>query len=78
MAYTIKGLAKANECATYDENGLALMWDYWYVCNTGGRKSIIGDFKSLNVSDRLAMLNYLRANYSHIREYILEKTILGK
>ena len=73
MAYTIKGLAKANECATCDCQGLADVWNYWLLCNRNDMQSV-RDFKSLRVSDRMAMLNFLRSEscygalYAHICE----------
>ena len=73
MAYTIKGLAKVNECETYDANGLAEMWDYLYICNCGGRKSILNDYKLLRKADRKEMLIFLRENgYANVREYIIQ------
>ena len=62
MAYTIKGLAKANECENLDCSGLAQLWDYWYACNSNeyGRNRIRSDFKLLRKKDRQEMINYLR------------------
>lgn len=71
MAYTIKGLAKANECERLDEYGLAQAWFYWFVCNCGGRKIIIADFKRLRKADRKKMLNFLRTEFSQIYDYIV-------
>ena len=67
MAYTIKGLAKANECEQ-SAYGLADQWLYWYTCNCGGRKTIIEDFKSLRKADRQEMINWLRMD----NEYFLD------
>lgn len=71
MAYTIKGLAKANECENLDEYGLADVWSYWFVCNCGGRKRIIEDFKSLRKADRQQMLAFLCCEgYTEVFNYI--------
>lgn len=58
MAYTIKGLAKANDAETFDENGLAQVWEYWYTCNVSG-KQVVRDFLSLRKKDRNIMKWYL-------------------
>jgi hypothetical protein len=62
MAYTIKGLAKANECESFDCYGLATVWQYWYTCNHNeyGKKHVIDDFKLLRKADRQEMINWLR------------------
>lgn len=71
MAYTIKGLAKANECENLDEYGLAEVWSYWFVCNCGGRKKIIKDFKRLRKADRQQMLAFLcYEGYTEVFNYI--------
>lgn len=72
MAYTIKGLARVNECETHDIKGIADQWNYWYICNFGGRKDIINDYKSLRKKDRKEMLDYLRSEpcYNDIYEHI--------
>lgn len=72
MAYTIKGLAKANECEQ-SIYGLADQWLYWYTCNCGGRKDIIIDFKSLRKADRHEMLSFLRSKpfYSEVYNHII-------
>lgn len=77
MAYTIKGLAKANECSTFDVAGLAELWHYWYICNCGGRKDIINDFKSLRKADRQTMLSFLRGEpfYSEVYNHIINNII---
>lgn len=59
MAYTIKGLAKANDCESFDCYGLAKIWQYWYVCNCGGRQTILTDFKSLRNAEKQEMLDFL-------------------
>ena len=46
--FTIKGLAKANECETHDMYGLASIWSYWLACNSCDRQSI-NDFKRLRI-----------------------------
>lgn len=61
MAYTIKGLAKANECETHDIYGLASIWNYWLACNVCDRQSI-NDFKRLRKADRQQMLNFLASD----------------
>jgi len=77
MAYTIKGLAKANECETHDANGLAQIWNYWYICNCGGRKTIISDFKSLQIKERGVMIHFLQENgFSDIEKYIIDNCLL--
>lgn len=57
MAYTIKGLAKANECEIEDEVGLADIWSYWYDC--GQKKQVARDFLRLRKSERVEMLQFL-------------------
>lgn len=76
MAYTIKGLAKANECETYDVFGLASIWDYWLTCNCNDRQSI-NDFKSLRKADRQEMLSFLRSEhiYSELYNHIINNVI---
>lgn len=75
MAYTIKGLARANECETHDAFGLANLWDYWLACNCNDRQSI-NDFKSLRKAERQEMLDFLRGDsywcevYNHIVSHI--------
>lgn len=74
MAYTIKDLAKANECESFDCYGLATVWQYWYICNCGGRKIILSDFKSLINSERQVMIDYLRMEdeyFSDVLNFIL-------
>ena len=61
MAYTIKGLAKVNECETYDADGLARIWDYWLVCNSCDKQSV-NDFKRLRIKERGIMLHFLQEN----------------
>ena len=70
MAYTIKGLAKANECESLDCYGLAQVWQYWYICNHNeyGKKQVLKDFKSLRKADRQEMINWLRME----NEYFLD------
>ena len=62
MAYTIKGLAKANDCEEQNCYGLAMVWQYWYDCNQNehGRDQIRKDFKLLRKADRQEMINFLR------------------
>lgn len=76
MAYTIKGLAKANECDFYDEMGLANIWDYWLTCNVNDMQCV-NDFKSLRKSEQKKMLEFLqtthcfRALANHIARHLL-------
>jgi hypothetical protein len=58
MAYTIKGLAKANECEELSEYGLASIWQYWLDCNSCDKQSV-NDFMSLRAGDRMKMLHFL-------------------
>lgn len=70
MAYTIKGLAKANECESFDCYGLATVWQYWYTChhNEYGKNHVRNDFKLLRKADRQEMINWLRME----NEYFLD------
>lgn len=61
MAYTIKGLAKANDCEEQNEYGLAQIWSYWLLCNSCDRQSL-NDFKRLRKADRQRMLNFLSSD----------------
>lgn len=72
MAYTIKGLAKANECEELNEYGLATIWQYWIECNSNDRQSV-NDFKSLRKSDRGRMMNYLRSVFPDVANHILSR-----
>ena len=74
MAYTIKGLAKANECETHDAIGLAQIWNYWFVCNCNDKQSV-NDFKRLRKADRKEMLNYLRGYYNELYEHIVSHVL---
>lgn len=76
MAYTIKGLAKANGCETFDAAGLAALWHYWYICNVNDKQSI-NDFKSLRKVDRREMLSFLRSEpfYSELYNHIINNII---
>lgn len=62
MAYTITGLAKANDCEVWNCYGLANVWQYWYDCNQNeyGRNHIRKDFKLLRKADRQEMIDFLR------------------
>lgn len=75
--YTIAQLAKVNECENLDAYGLAQVWCYWYVCNCGGRKTIIEDFKSLHKADRQQMLCFLHCEpfYSELYNHIINNVI---
>lgn len=68
MAYTIKGLAKANECEELDESGLAEVWSYWYDC--GQKKQIAKDFLRLRKSERVVMLQFLSTSEESINTKI--------
>lgn len=70
MAYTIKGLAKANDCETHDMYGLASIWSYWLACNCNDRQSV-NDFKRLRKEDRKEMMNFLRSEYPTLANHIL-------
>ena len=74
MAYTIKGLAKANECE--NKYGLADLWNYWLACNVNDKQSI-NDFKSLRKADRQQMLGLLRSEpfYSELYNHIINNII---
>ena len=73
MAYTIKGLAKANDCESLDCYGLANLWQYWYTCNSNeyGRNHIRNDFKLLRKADRQEMLNWLRMNSDYYYDVLV-------
>lgn len=72
--YTIKGLAKANECEEQNEYGLAQVWNYWLACNCCDRQSV-RDFKSLRKSEQKKMLEYLKWNYEELYQLILNNII---
>ena len=72
MAYTIKGLAKANECEEINEHGLAAVWEYWIVFNCNDMQSV-KDFKRLRKKDRKEMMNFLRADYPDVANHILDR-----
>lgn len=72
MAYTIKGLAKANDCETPDMYGLASIWNYWLACNCNDRQSV-NDFKRLRKEDRKEMMNFLRSEYPTLANHILDR-----
>ena len=76
MAYTIKGLAKANECEELSEYGLADLWNYWLTCNCNDRQSV-NDFNSLRKADRKEMLGFLRSepSYSKLYNHIINNII---
>lgn len=72
MAYTIKGLAKANDCESLDCYGLATVWQYWFDCNQNeyGRKRIREDFKLLRKADRQIMIDWLRMENEYFTEVL--------
>ena len=76
MAYTIKGLAKVNECETHDMYGLADLWNYWLACNCNDRHSI-NDFNSLRKADRREMMSLLCSEpiYTELYNHIINNII---
>lgn len=72
MAYTIKGLAKANECESLDCYGLASVWQYWYTNNHNsyGREHVINDFKLLRKSERQVMIDWLRMENEYFQDVL--------
>lgn len=72
MAYTIKGLAKANDCEELNEYGLADVWQYWIQCNSNDMQSV-NDFKSLRKEDRNEMMKFLRREYTDVANHILDR-----
>lgn len=72
MAYTIKGLAKANECESLDCYGLAILWQYWIDCNTH-TPQVINDFLRLNRKDRNTMMDFLIGDYPDIANHIIRR-----
>ena len=70
--FTIKGLAKANECETHDMYGLANLWRYWLDCNCNDRQSV-NDFKLLRKAERKEMMNFLRSEYPELANHILSR-----
>lgn len=72
MAYTIKGLAKANDCESLDCYGLATVWQYWYTCHSNeyGRNMIRKDFKLLRKSDRQEIIDWLRMENEYFSEVL--------
>ena len=72
MAYTIKGLAKANDCEELNKQGLADVWYYWIQCNCNDMQSV-NDFKSLRKEDRNEMMKFLRREYTDVANHILDR-----
>ena len=72
MAYTIKGLAKANDCEELNEYGLADVWQYWIQCNCCDMQSV-KDFKSLRKKDRKEMMKFLLAECPNVANHILAR-----
>jgi hypothetical protein len=70
--YTIKGLAKANECEEQNEYGLAQVWNYWLACNCCDKQSV-NDFKRLTKKERQRMLDFLRIEYEELFEHIVKQ-----
>lgn len=69
--YTIKGLAKANECEEQNEYGLSQVWNYWLACNCCDKQSV-NDFKRLTKKERQRMLDFLRMEYEELFEHIVK------
>jgi hypothetical protein len=72
MAYTIKGLAKANECENQDKYGLAEIWAYWIACNSNDKQSV-NDFLRLRKAERKEMMDFLREEYPNVANHILSR-----
>ena len=72
MSYTIKGLAKANDCEELNEYGLAAVWRYWIQCNSNDMQSV-KDFMRLRKEDRKRIINFLRAEYPNVANHILSR-----
>lgn len=72
MAYTIKGLAKANECENQDRYVLAEVWAYWIACNCNDKQSV-NDFLRLRKADRKEMMAFLRSEYPDVANHILNR-----
>ena len=72
MAYTIKGLAKANDCEELNEYGLADVWQYWIQCNCNDRQSV-DDFKTLRPEERNDMMKFLLAECPNVANHILDR-----
>ena len=70
MAYTIKGLAKANECEEHNAYELAAVWSYWLDCNSCDMQSV-NDFKRLRKADRAEMMGVLTEYYPRLAKHIL-------
>lgn len=70
MAYTIKGLAKAN--GVKERGELADVWEYWIQCNCNDMQSV-NDFKRLRKKDRKEMMNLLRAAWPEVANHILDR-----
>lgn len=69
--YTIKGLAKANECEEQNEYGLAQVWNYWLACNCCDKQSI-NDFNRLQKREKQKMLNFLARKYKGLFDHIVK------
>lgn len=66
MAYTIKGLAKANDCEELNEYGLAYVWQYWIENNCNDMQSV-KDYKRLRKEDRKEIMNFYVLNFLMLR-----------
>lgn len=73
MAYTIKGLAKANECNSHDAYGLTDTWIYWFNC--GRKKQVLADYERLNRNARREMISVLKEISPDVADYLLIQTI---
>lgn len=72
MAYTIKGLAKANDCKSFDRLSLAEVWAYWIENNNSDMQSV-KDFKRLRKKDRKEMMALLRVLFPKVANHILDR-----
>ena len=72
MAYTIKGLAKANDCEELNEYGLADVWQSWIQCNCCDMQRV-KDFKSLRKTDRNEMMTFLLAECPNVANHIIDR-----
>ena len=77
MAYTIKGLAKANDCESLDEYGLAMVWNYWFSCNIRDTQCI-KDFRRLGLEDMAKMMDFMLNNdeFLELGKYIAVRIYL--
>ena len=72
MAYTIKGLAKANGCELLSKSALADVWYYWIQCNCNDMQSV-NDFNRLRKKDKKEMMDFLRREEPEVANHILAR-----